>query len=191
MTEAIPMPTPPTMRQIERSTMLKASPDRIPETTKSAPAISMTLTRPIRSARVPATHAPTAEPSSAEATAKPVWLAPTLKCFWMPVTAPLITELSYPNRKPPIAAAAAMNTTYLKLSDFPRSLTVMAMAAKYPPERRLTCHFALSHDRCGSEGGQKPRHLPTGPGRGGGVRVARIEGSAWSELAGRYRSGSR
>ncbi len=94
MTEAVPMPIPPTMRQMERSTMLKASPESTPEMMNSTAAISMTLMRPIRSAIDPANQAPTAEPISAEETAKPVWFEPTLKCFWMPVTAPLITELS-------------------------------------------------------------------------------------------------
>ena len=78
MTEAMPMPMPPMMRQIDRSTMLKARPENTPETTNRTEAISITFTRPIRSASKPANQAPKAEPSSAEATAKPVWLEPTL-----------------------------------------------------------------------------------------------------------------
>ena len=53
---------------------------------------------------VPATKAPTAQPSSTEATAKPVPAARVPKAFAKASTAPLITPLSKPKRKPPIAA---------------------------------------------------------------------------------------
>src|SRR5947209_17414185 len=126
----MPMPRPPITRQNARSQMLNGSPAPMPLTVNRNAASSMTLTRPIRSASCPAIHAPIAEPISAAATAKPVWLEPTLKCFWMPVTAPLMTALSYPNRNPPIAAAAAMKTTYPKwVSSFGSTEGVVLTAA--------------------------------------------------------------
>ena len=60
--------------------------------------------RPMKSARVPARKAPTAQPISTEATAKPVPAAPVPKASASAPTAPLMTPLSKPKRKPPTAA---------------------------------------------------------------------------------------
>lgn len=49
--------------------------------------------------------APTAQPSSATATTKPVSTLPSSKFWSIESTAPLITEESKPNRNPPTAAA--------------------------------------------------------------------------------------
>src|SRR5690625_6483628 len=58
--------------------------------------------RPILSARVPAKKAPTAQPSSMDATLNPVPTASESKASCNASTVPLITPLSKPNRKPPI-----------------------------------------------------------------------------------------
>jgi hypothetical protein len=60
--------------------------------------------RPIESASVPAPKAPAAQPSKTEATAKPVPAAWVPNAFARASTAPLMTPLSKPKRKPPIAA---------------------------------------------------------------------------------------
>ncbi len=57
--------------------------------------------------RLMASESPAAQPSRIEATAKPVPAEPEWKVAWMPGTAPLMTALSKPKRKPPSAALAA------------------------------------------------------------------------------------
>ncbi len=95
-------------RQNPRSQTEKANPDPIDETRKSTAPTIITLGRPQRSARLPANHAPTAEPIRAIATTKPV--TPEARSKWLVIesTAPLITEVSKPKRKPPTAAAIEM-----------------------------------------------------------------------------------
>src|ERR1700730_1631829 len=78
---------------------------------KVVAAMIMVGTRPKRSARRPAMIAPSAEPRSAEETARPSVTGPTLNCFWTATTAPLMTAVSKPKRKPPIAATDAIVTT--------------------------------------------------------------------------------
>src|SRR5918997_3491877 len=110
MTEAAPTPRPPTIRHNVRSYGEKASPDPIALSKNSTAATNITRTRPIRSASFPASQPPTAQPSSAEATTKPVSPAPIPNVSRMANTAPLITAVSNPNRKPPRAATAASRT---------------------------------------------------------------------------------
>ena len=61
----------------------------------------------MRSASRPANSAPAAQPSRIDATAKPVAAELEWKVAWMPGTAPLMTALSKPKRKPPSAALQA------------------------------------------------------------------------------------
>ena len=58
----------------------------------------------MRSARRPAYQAPTAQPSSAMDTTKPVWKGEVWYWSAMPGTAALITDESKPKRNPPRAA---------------------------------------------------------------------------------------
>ena len=71
----------------------------------------MTFTRPYRLERAPANQAPMAAPTSADETANPVRPAPREKSSDRASTAPLITEVSKPNRNPPTAAAMLIPTT--------------------------------------------------------------------------------
>lgn len=72
ITEAMPIPSPPSTRQSMRSGTLNANPEPIEEMTNRAEPSSMTFLRPQRSARLPANQAPTAHPMRAIATTKPV-----------------------------------------------------------------------------------------------------------------------
>jgi len=65
----------------------------------------------VKSAIRPAITAPAAAPSSTADTVRPSTRAPAANRLPMDDTAPLMTELSYPNRKPPIAATAASRVT--------------------------------------------------------------------------------
>ncbi len=68
-------------------------------------AICMTRMRPSRSASVPAIQAPSAAPSRVSETVSPVPEAPMSYLSRIAPTAPpLMTAVSYPNRKPPSAA---------------------------------------------------------------------------------------
>jgi len=75
-TEAMPMPMPPSRRQATRSQTMGVGPNTRPEpieeTRKRIAPMSMTGTRPKRSASRPAISAPIAQPSRALATAKPM-----------------------------------------------------------------------------------------------------------------------
>src|SRR4029077_19325212 len=64
---------------------------------------------------LPAQKAPTAQPSKTEATANPVPAAWVPNAFARASTAPLITPLSKPKRKPPIAATQESAITYAEL----------------------------------------------------------------------------
>ena len=81
------------------------------DTRKMDAATSITRMRPNRSASGPANQAPTAEPSSAIDTTKPISPSPVLNSSRMALTAPLMTEESKPNRKPPSAATPATRMT--------------------------------------------------------------------------------
>src|ERR1700761_7040111 len=107
MTLAAPIAVPPTKRNRLNAAIFQASPVPIELTKKIAAAISMTAMRPWRSASGPANQAPTAEPSSAPATAKPSNQEAAPDQSLIASTAPLITAVSKPKRKPPIAADAA------------------------------------------------------------------------------------
>ena len=82
------------------------------ETKNNEAPSNMVARRPNRSATLPAKYAPAAEPSSAEATAKPV--TNSLRANWpcTASTAPLTTEESKPKRNPPTAAEIAKPMTF-------------------------------------------------------------------------------
>src|SRR5918998_6273495 len=107
MTDAMPMPVPAMNRQSARSQALHAIADRTEEMKNRIAPSTMTRVRPQRSARRPPAQAPSAQPSRAMATTSPVTVE--LRSNWpsMALTAPLMTEESNPNRKPPTAAANA------------------------------------------------------------------------------------
>jgi hypothetical protein len=75
--------------------------------------MNITRSRPHRSDRFPARTAPAAQPSSEMATTNPVITSFRPKSRWIESTAPLITEESKPNRKPPTAAAIDKPTARL------------------------------------------------------------------------------
>ncbi|GAA3990887.1 hypothetical protein GCM10022630_40440 [Thermobifida alba] len=64
----------------------------------------------------------------------PVTVGPTWKVSWIALTAPLMTALSYPNRNPPIAAAAAIITTWAMLTPLPGASAILDTVA---PRRAL------------------------------------------------------
>ena len=101
----MPMPMPPMSRQKVRSHTPNARPEPNALVRNMTAPISMTFRRPNRSLRVPARIAPKAHPSRAIATTKPVITSFRAKSDSMESTAPLITDESKPNRKPPTAAA--------------------------------------------------------------------------------------
>jgi hypothetical protein len=94
MTLAAPTPSPPMTRQMVRSTALKASADPMALETNRAAAISITRTRPQRSASGPANQAPTAHPSSADETTNPSTTEFRSKVDSSASTVPLMTEVS-------------------------------------------------------------------------------------------------
>lgn len=71
-TDAMPIPRPLITRHRMRSGTLNVSAAPIDETKKSTAPSSITFRRPQRSDSAPATTAPTAQPSRATATTKPV-----------------------------------------------------------------------------------------------------------------------
>src|ERR1700744_5838896 len=107
MTLAGPMAVPPKKRKTLSAEIFQASPVPIELAKKIAAAIFMTAMRPWRSASGPANQAPSAEPSSAPATAKPSNHEAAPDQSLMASTAPLMTAVSKPNRNPPIAAEGA------------------------------------------------------------------------------------
>ncbi len=97
MAEVNPTPSPPTMRKITNTQILDARPVNRALNTNSAAASCMTRTRPMRSASVPANHAPTTQPIMALDTEKPLMAAFNPKPesgLAMASTAPLMTEVS-------------------------------------------------------------------------------------------------
>jgi len=107
MTDAMPMPTPAMKRQRARSQALHAIADRIDETKKRTAPSTITCVRPHRSASLPPDHAPSAQPSRAIATTRPVTVELRSNCPSIASTAPLMTDESKPKRNPPTAAAIA------------------------------------------------------------------------------------
>src|SRR5215467_12489973 len=112
---AIPPPTRATMKKAAEL----AAPVATALTRKRTALNSIAGRRPIKSATLPAPNAPTAHPSNTEATAKPVAADWVPKAFARASTAPLITPLSKPKRKPPIAATHESMTTYAELATAP------------------------------------------------------------------------
>ena len=94
ITEAIPTPRPPMIRKSTSTQRLGARPVPRAATKKRIAAIRITISRPMWSANRPASSAPAAAPSRAEATAKPSVKGAMLNCFWMAEFAPLMTALS-------------------------------------------------------------------------------------------------
>ena len=112
MTEAMPMPRPPTMRQTISETTPVARPAPKAEARNSTAPISMTFLRPIWWGSCPANQAPTAQPSRATATENPISTSLSAKSPWIAATAPFTTELSKPKRNPPTAATTVTPTTF-------------------------------------------------------------------------------
>src|SRR3569623_3184010 len=94
-----------------RSHTVKHRPVPSALTANSAAAISITRTRPQRSASGPANQAPKAEPSKAQETAKPVSPLLTATSLRIAATAPLMPDESKPNKNPPSA-----ETTEIRLA---------------------------------------------------------------------------
>jgi amino acid transporter len=103
-TLAAPMASPPSSRPAMKTPAEPAAPVMSALNKKRAAVSSMVGRRPTKSATVPARKAPTAQPSSTEATANPVPAAWVPKAPARASTAPLMTPLSKPKRKPPTAA---------------------------------------------------------------------------------------
>jgi hypothetical protein len=85
-----------------------ATPEPQALTIKHTAATRIMPRRPKRSARRPAKNAPTAQPSSIDATLNPVPTLSELNAPCSPSIVPLMTPLSKPNRKPPIVAIQLM-----------------------------------------------------------------------------------
>src|SRR5699024_3049352 len=144
ITDAAPTPKPPITRQMIKSVTPKASPEPTAETRNNTEEMTIVGTRPSLLATGPANHAPTAQPNSAEETAKPCSQPPRLKSADSASTAPLMTEVSNPNRNPPMAAATDMPTTRglkrvaLGASlTFSRNLPHLCWLGSAPPRRLL------------------------------------------------------
>jgi len=115
---AAPTPIPPITRQTINSIIFAAVPAVVKKYGFPEPIaliknkmldVIITLRRPNLSAKAPAKKAPPAAPKTAMEAASPSWasFAPSLNLRASRV--PFITEVSKPNKKPPIAAAQAMN----------------------------------------------------------------------------------
>ena len=107
----MPTPIPPTTLQAMRSTAPNARPEPMAEMKNRAAANTMARTRPILSARLPPPQAPRMQPSRAEETVKPIMNSESPKRSWIGPTAPLITAVSKPKRKPPNAATSTTQAT--------------------------------------------------------------------------------
>jgi hypothetical protein len=103
-TLAPPMATPAVIRAAMKNAAELAAPVATAVTRNRIAFKSIVGRRPRESANLPAPNAPTAQPSKIDATAKPVPAASVPKAFARASTVPLITPLSKPKRKPPIAA---------------------------------------------------------------------------------------
>src|ERR1035441_6934571 len=100
----MPTATPPITRNTTRITSEPANPLPTAPIRNSTAATRIAGRRPYRSATRPAPSAPAAAPNSAEDTVKPSTAALAEKWAVIAATAPLMTELSYPNKNPPSAA---------------------------------------------------------------------------------------
>src|SRR6185437_16169735 len=107
----MPTPMPAITRQAISHATEPAKPAPTAPAASNIAAICIVRTRPKRSARRPAYQAPSADPSNAMETANPVSAALSPKAVRRESTAPLMTAVSNPNRKPPSAAAAAISAT--------------------------------------------------------------------------------
>ena len=91
---AKPTARPPTTGQMIKVVIVGARAEPMAPARNISAATSMLLRRPIRSDSQPAVNAPKAEPSKAEATAKPRVSLETVKAVPIAPTAPLITAVS-------------------------------------------------------------------------------------------------
>src|SRR6266545_6965216 len=114
-TLAPPMATPAVIRTAMKNAAELAAPVATAVTRNRIAFKSIVGRRPRKSASLPAPNAPTAQPSNTDATAKPVPAASVRKAFASASTVPLITPLSKPKRKPPIAATQHSAITYADL----------------------------------------------------------------------------
>ena len=73
--DAIPMATPPAIRQTTKSAKVGAHPVSTEETAKIAAEAIRRILRPKRSAAAPAATEPSRHPSSAQLLAQPIWRA--------------------------------------------------------------------------------------------------------------------
>ena len=105
--EAIPMATPPRSRATANSIRLRGSAAPMEETVNNAAAPSRTRFLPKRSLVKAATLAPTTHPRRRLLAAISVCESLNPNCCLMKTIAPLITAVSKPNSKPPIAATIA------------------------------------------------------------------------------------
>ncbi len=94
MTLAAPTAIPPRNLQVEKVRRLSAMPEPMELAAKRSAVSFIAGIRPHRSATRPAINAPTAEPSRAEATAKPSRPGSALKCRSSAPTVPLTTAVS-------------------------------------------------------------------------------------------------
>src|SRR5581483_4403266 len=101
---------PPSRRAATNSADVVAAPAPSADSRNSTAEAISTERRPRRSARRPARNAPRAQPSSIEATSKPTPAELEWKARRRPSTVPLMTPLSKPKRKPPIAATPLIRT---------------------------------------------------------------------------------
>jgi len=84
-------------------------------------------------ASIPAYQAPTAEPIRAMATTNPVMPEPRPKWVLMESTAPLMTEVSKPKRKPPTAAAIEIPDGALRRRYRPHDVRHLRQTVCYRP----------------------------------------------------------
>src|SRR5262249_48322317 len=120
-TLAAPMAIPLAIRAMMKNPAEAAAPVPTALARKRTALNSIVGRRPIESASLPAPKAPTAQPSNTEAPAKPVPAALGANAFARASTVPLITPLSKPKRKPPIAATHDSTITYAELAGTPVS----------------------------------------------------------------------
>ena len=110
-TLAAPMARPPRIREAMKKPAEPAAPAPNALARKKRRSAASSGAGHKRRRWFPARKAPTAQPSSTEATAKPVVAARVPKAFARASTAPLMTPLSKPKRKPPMAATELSTMT--------------------------------------------------------------------------------
>jgi hypothetical protein len=105
-TDAAPTPNPPINRKQKKACADHDAPAPMAPTANKIAVSTITGRRPNFSAYWPASHAPIADPTSTEATDKPVPTPEDANSLLKAATVPLITAASKPNRNPASVAAA-------------------------------------------------------------------------------------